>query len=96
MTFGPSGGDLGANLSSNDGGAGQGGAYDFTEILALMDQMKDDLRKELASKKEVDEMDVRMGNIEEDLDNMTISIDVQIKKTKENSEEIESNSIVPS
>jgi nitrogen fixation/metabolism regulation signal transduction histidine kinase len=54
--------------------------------------MKDDLRKELASKKELDEVDVRMGNIEEDFDNMTISLDVQIKKTKENSDEIESKS----
>ena len=54
----------------------QHSGYDIGEIIAIIDQVKDDLRKELASNLDVDEVEVRMGNIEEDLDNMTISLDV--------------------
>jgi hypothetical protein len=93
MTFGPANTtEMVANLqTSNDGN--DAGMADFTEILALMDQMKAELRNELAAKKEVYDLDVRMGNFEEELDNMTISIDVSAKKTKDNSEDIESTLI---
>ena len=52
--------------------------------------MKADLRKELATKNEVYEIDVKIGNIEEDLDSMRLSQDISNKKIKENTEEIES------
>jgi hypothetical protein len=66
------------------------GGIDIAEIIALMDQMKADLRKELATKNEVYEIDVKIGNIEEDLDSMRLSQDISNKKIKENTEEIES------
>ena len=50
----------------------------------------------MASKKELDDVEVRMGNIEEDFDNITLSQDIQINKTKENTDEIESNLAIPS
>ena len=67
------------------------GGVDIGEIISLLDQIKIELRQELASKKELDDVEVRMGNIEEDFDNITLSQDIQIKKTKENTDEIESN-----
>ena len=83
---------MGANLSPTDNnGQVANGGVDIGEIISLLDQIKIELRQELASKKELDDVEVRMGNIEEDFDNITLSQDIQIKKTKENTDEIESN-----
>ena len=74
----------------DNGGVVTNSGIDVVEIISLLDQMKAELRQELATKKELDDVEVRMGNIEEDFDNMTVSQDIQIRKTKENYEEIES------
>lgn len=46
--------------------------------------MRADLRKEFATKKEIDQVETRLSDLEEDFDNVKLKVDLANKKCKEN------------
>ena len=54
-----------------------------------MDQLKDDIRKEFATKLDLDKFESRIADLEEDLDQTNLSIEIDQKKIKELMERVD-------
>ncbi len=60
-----------------------GGGVEIEEVINLMDELKADLRKELATKQDLDSFETRVADLEEDIDQMHLSQDIDQKKLRE-------------
>eukprot|EP00347_Sterkiella_histriomuscorum_P013450 403364665 len=68
-----------------------GGGFEMADILALIDQMKEDFRLEFASKITQDQLMQRMDHAEQDLDQLHLSQEIDSKKLKEILEKLEAH-----
>ena len=56
---------------------------DIEEVIGLMDQLKEEMRGQFVSKLDFDKLESRLSDLEEDVDQIHLTVEIDQKKIKE-------------